>query len=200
MDRHRAPAMSRDSICFGVDVDGVCVVGCNHSKVLAASEAVKVSLDAAGLRLSLTYQRKCSQVFSWITKLGFCRWKPLASGGCDVVWSMLYGKGILRASGQVDWAHHLELPGALSDLEAGGYGLQSPRNSVGLLHYFRFSLAILPVLGRHGLTPRTPWVAHEEAVVLRVANAILKRLPQQAAVLSDGGSLPKSLSALGAQC
>ena len=33
--------------------------------------------------------------------------------------------------------------------------------------------------------------------MLRVANAILKRLPQQAAVLNDGGSLPKSLSALG---
>ena len=37
-------------------------------------------------------------------------------------------------------------------------------------------------------------------MVLRVANVTPKRLPQQAAVLNDGGSLPKSLSALGGQC
>ena len=30
MDRHRAPAMTRDSICFGVYVDGVCTVGCDR--------------------------------------------------------------------------------------------------------------------------------------------------------------------------
>ena len=131
MDRHRAPAMSRDSICFGVYVDGVCAVGCNHSKVLAALDAVKVTLNAAGLRLSLTYQRKYSQVFSWIIRLGFCRWKPLASGGCDVVWSMLHGKGILRASGQVDWAR-LELPAASS-------GLVSLQCRVSLRAHFRTS-------------------------------------------------------------
>ena len=144
MDRHRAPAMSRDSICFGVCVDGVCAVGCNHSKVLAASEAVKVTLDAAGLRLSLTYQRKCSQVFSWITRLGFCRWKPLASGGCDVVWSMLHGKGILRASGQVDWAHHLELPAASS-------GLVSLQCRVSLRAHFRTSQRADMARSRQGI-------------------------------------------------
>ena len=46
MDRHRAPAMSRDSICFGVYVDGVCAVGCNRSKVIAALETLKMTLDA----------------------------------------------------------------------------------------------------------------------------------------------------------
>ena len=217
MDRHRAPAMSRDSICFGVYVDGVCAVGCNHSKVLAALEAVKVTLDAAGLRLSLTYQRKYSQVFSWITRLGFCRWKPLGSGGCDVVWSFaarlrhLTWDQVAKLIGPITWSCLLRRP-ALFLTNAGyrsarTFGPRSgrvwpavARNSVGLRHYCRFSLAILPVLGRHGFTPRTPRVAHEEAVVLRVANAIPKRLPQQAAVLIDGDSLPKSLSALGAQC
>ena len=72
-----------------------------------------------------------------------------------------------------------------SDLEAGGYGPQSPRNSVGLRHYCRFSLAILPVLGRHVFMERMLLVGHEEAMELRVANAILKRLPQEAAVLND---------------
>ena len=52
MDRHRAPTMTRDSICFGVYVDGVCAVGCNRSMVLAALESVKLTLDAAGLRCS----------------------------------------------------------------------------------------------------------------------------------------------------
>ena len=89
---------------------------------------------------------------------------------------------------------------APSDLETGGSSPQSPRDSVGLCPYSRLSRAILPVLGRHGFTPRTPRVAHEEAVVSRVANVILKRLPQQAAVRNDGGSLPKSSSALGVQC
>ena len=28
IDRHRAHLMARDSICFGVCVDGVCAVGC----------------------------------------------------------------------------------------------------------------------------------------------------------------------------
>ena len=32
MDRHRAPAMTRDSICFEVCVDGVCAVGWDHPK------------------------------------------------------------------------------------------------------------------------------------------------------------------------
>ena len=83
MDRHRAPAMARDSMCFGVYVDGVCAVGCNRSKVQAALEAVKVTLDAAGLQCCTS-----KQVFTGlrlITKPGFCRWKHLASGGCDAV-------------------------------------------------------------------------------------------------------------------
>ena len=89
---------------------------------------------------------------------------------------------------------------ALSDLEAGGFGPQSPRNSVGLRHFCHFSLAILPVLGRHGFMPRMPLVPLEEAMVLRVAHVLLRRVRQQAAVRSDGGFPPKSSSALGDLC
>ena len=39
------------------------------------------------------------------------------------------------------------------------------------------------------------FTAHEEAMVLRVANVILRLLLQQAAVRNDGGFLQKSLSA-----
>ena len=50
MVRHRAPAMTWDSICFGVDVDGVCAVGSDRPKVLSAMAAVKATLDATGLQ------------------------------------------------------------------------------------------------------------------------------------------------------
>ena len=49
MDRHQSPAMSRDSICFGVNVDGVCAVGRNRSKVLAALEGCKGDLGRCWL-------------------------------------------------------------------------------------------------------------------------------------------------------
>ena len=55
LDRHRAPAMTRDSICFGVCVDGVCAVGCS---------AVKVALDAAGLQCYEVEAYTSKQVFT----------------------------------------------------------------------------------------------------------------------------------------
>ena len=62
MDRHRAPAMSGDSICFGVFVDGVCAGGCNRSKVVATLEVTLV--DAAGLQCSETGSDTSQQVFT----------------------------------------------------------------------------------------------------------------------------------------
>ena len=50
IDRHRAPSMARDSICFGVYVDGVCAVGCDRPEVLSAVMAVKATLDTGGLQ------------------------------------------------------------------------------------------------------------------------------------------------------
>ena len=63
MDRHRAPVMTRDSICFGVYVDGVCAVGCDRPKVLSAMVAVKATLDAAGLQCSEVEADTSRQVF-----------------------------------------------------------------------------------------------------------------------------------------
>ena len=62
MDRHHAPVVSSDTVCLGVYVDGVCAVGCNRQKVLAAADAVKTSLDAAGLL--------CSEVEADTSKAG----------------------------------------------------------------------------------------------------------------------------------
>ena len=56
--------MTPDSTCFGVYVDGVCAVGCNRSKVLAALEAVKVALDAAGLQCSEVEADTSKQIFT----------------------------------------------------------------------------------------------------------------------------------------
>ena len=64
MDRHRAPAMTRDSICFGVYVDGGCAVGCKRPKVLAAMEAVKATVDAAGLQCSEVEADSSNHVFT----------------------------------------------------------------------------------------------------------------------------------------
>ena len=64
MDRHRAPAMTRDSVCFGVYVHSVCAVDCNHSKVLAALDAVKMTLDAADLQCSEVEADTFKQVFT----------------------------------------------------------------------------------------------------------------------------------------
>ena len=46
MDRHRAPTMTRDSICFGGHIDGVCAVGCDRPE-----SELAVSFGEAGLLL-----------------------------------------------------------------------------------------------------------------------------------------------------
>ena len=61
---HRAPSMTRDSICFGVYVDGVCAVGCDRPKVLSAVLAVKATLDAAGLQCLEVEADTSKQVFT----------------------------------------------------------------------------------------------------------------------------------------
>ena len=98
-DRHRAPVMTRDSVCFGVYVDGVCAVGCNRPKVLAALEAVKATSDAAYLQCSEVEACTSKQVFTGLQLdhgwMGYCRWKLRVSGGCDMAWSSLRVKNIL---------------------------------------------------------------------------------------------------------
>ena len=67
MDRHRAPAMTRGSICFGVHVDGVCAVGCDRPKVHASMEAVRrlwmlLACIVLRLRLRLIHPGKFSLI------------------------------------------------------------------------------------------------------------------------------------------
>ena len=80
MDRHRAPAMTRDSICFGVYVDGVCAVGCDRPNVLAAMKAVKATLNAAGLQCSVI-EADYIQASFHRTSVGSRR--LAISGGCN---------------------------------------------------------------------------------------------------------------------
>ena len=56
--------MTRDSIFFVVYVDGVCAMGCDRPRVLAAMEAVKATLDAAGLQCSELEADTSRQVFT----------------------------------------------------------------------------------------------------------------------------------------
>ena len=110
MDHHQALAMTRDSVCFGLYVDGVCAVGCNRPKVLAALEAVKATLDAAGLhvlRLRLMHPSKFSQVFNCFAYLAIVTWPEVCCASKTSYW---------RPGGQINWAHHLELLAASSCL------------------------------------------------------------------------------------
>ena len=56
--------MDRDSICFGVYVDGVCTAGCDLPKVLSALVAVEATLDATGLQCSEVEADTSKQVFT----------------------------------------------------------------------------------------------------------------------------------------
>ena len=127
MDRHRAPAMSRDSICFGVYVDGVCAVGCNRSKVLAALETVKLTWDAGGLQCSEIEADTSRQVFtgfeldhqSGILSLEDSRIRQLRHGlefaACQ---KQLTGDQVAKLIGHITWSCLLRRP-ALSLINAG---------------------------------------------------------------------------------
>ena len=64
LDRHWAAAMTRDSGCLAVYVEGVFAVGCNRQKVLDALDAAKVTLDAANSQFSEVESDTSSQVFN----------------------------------------------------------------------------------------------------------------------------------------
>ena len=209
----RLAAMPRDSICFGVYVDSVCVVGCNRTKVPAALEAVKVALDAAGLRCSEVETDTSKQVFTGLQLNHKTGVPPLEASR---IWRLRRGleyaareRDILRGIRWPSyWAHHLELPGASSCLvshqcrvsfcahfrilKRAGLARSRPGNPLDCV----ISAASHLQSCRHGFMPRMPLVPPEEATVLRVAHVILRRVRQQAAVHSDGGFPPKSSSAL----
>ena len=100
MDRHRAPTMTLDSICFGVYVDSVCAVGCNRSKVLAALESVKLTLDAAGLRCSEVEADTSKQVF---TGLQLDHKTEVLSLEASRIWRLRRGLHVKGISRGIKW-------------------------------------------------------------------------------------------------
>ena len=97
MDRHQAPAMTRDSICFGVYVDGVCAVGCDRPKVLAAMEVMK-ALDATGLQCSEIEADTSRQVFTGLRldhESGILSLEDSRIWRLRHVWSLLRAKSSL---------------------------------------------------------------------------------------------------------
>ena len=62
----RLAGFSSGRLAYGSSpgVDGVCSVGCNRQKVLAALGAVKATLDAAGLQCSEIVSDTSKQVFT----------------------------------------------------------------------------------------------------------------------------------------
>ena len=145
MDRHRAPAVTRDSICFGVYVEGVCAVDCDRPKVLSAIVAVKATLDAAGLQCSEVEADTSRQVFTGlqldheteILSLASRIWRlrhGLEFAACQ---KQLTGDQVAKLIGHITWSCLLRRP-TLSLINAGyrfartdGCGLPSRRNSDG---------------------------------------------------------------------
>ena len=127
MDRHRAPSMTRDSICFGVDVDGVCAVGCDRPKVLSAMMAVKATLDAAGLQCSEVEADTSKHVF---TGLHLDHKTGVLSLEASRTWRLrrgleyaarqrhITGDQMAKLIGHITWSCLLRLP-ALSLINAG---------------------------------------------------------------------------------
>ena len=174
---HGSPPYTCDdsgSICFGVCVDGVCAVGCDRPKFLAALEAVKVTLDAAGLQFSEFEADTSRQVFTvhqldhesgilslvariWRLRhaLEFVRSLLVTRWPNELVTSLgaVYCVVLLCLSSMLGIVLHV-----LSDLEADGCGLLSLTNSDRSRPCCPSSLA----------SPWSPWVYATDASVEHV--------------------------------
>ena len=176
MDRHRTPAMSRDSICFGVYVDGVCAVGCNRSKVLSALEAVMVTLDAAGLQCSEVEADTSTQVF---TGLQLDHKTGVLSLEASRIWLRrglefaarqrhLTGDQVAKLIGHITWICLLRRL-ALSLINAGyrfarTFGLRSSgRVWPAVAQEFRWIASLLPLLTCNLASPCSSWVYATDA-------------------------------------
>ena len=138
----------------------------------AALEAVKGDLGRCWLavlfRLRLTHRGKYSKVFGWITRREFCRWKPLASHGCGVVWSTLTAKASCGSpGGHITW-RRLPRRLALSLINAGyrfarTFGPRSGRVWPAVAQEFRYIASLLPLLTCSLASPWSPWVYATDA-------------------------------------
>ena len=220
MDRHRAPAMTRDSICFEFHVDSVCAVGCDRPKVLAAMKAVKATLDAAGLQCSETEADTPKQVFAGfqldhengILSLEDSRiWRlrhGLEFAACQ---KQLTGDQVAKLIGHITWGYLLRRP-AESLVNAWyrfarTFGPRSGRLWPAVAQEFRWiasllpllTCAILPLLGHRSML-QIPRAEHMVTSELRVAGVTKGMRQRQGAVQNGGGFRRKNLSGLDDQC
>ena len=149
MDRHRAPGMTRDSICFWVYVDGVCTVGCDRPKVLAAMKAVKATLGTAGLQCSEIESEKSRQVS---TGLRLDYESGISSLEDSRIWRLRHGLEFAACQKQLtgdqvakfNWSLHLELSAASP--------CPVPQQCwVSLYTYFRTSMRTVVACGCSGI-------------------------------------------------
>ena len=216
LDRHWAPAMTRDSVCLAVRV---CAVGCNRQKVLDALDAVKTTLDAAGLQCSEIESDTSRQVFtglrldyeSGILSLEDSRnWRLRHGLEFAASQKQLTGVQVAKSFGHITWSCLLRRPALYSSMldivlhgpsdPVAGYGPPSPKSFDGLRHCHRSAIAILSVHGLRGSMLQMPLVEHVVATELRVAGVILKMLRRQEGVQSSGGFRLRNPSVLAAQC
>ena len=171
MDRHRAPALTRDSICFGVYFGGVCAVGCNHSKVPAALEAMKVTLDTAGLQCSEVEAGTSKKVF---TGLQLDHKTAVLSLEASRIWRLrhglefaarqrhLTGDQVAKLIEHITGICLLRRP-ALSLINVGyrftrTFGPRSGRVWPAIAQEFRCIASLLPLLTFNLASPWSPWV------------------------------------------
>ena len=171
MDCHQALAMSHDSICFEVYVDGVCAVVCDRSKVLAAMAAVKATLDSAGLQCSEVEADTSRQVF---TRLRLDHESGILSLEASRFWRLrhglefaacrkhLTGDQVAKLIGHITWSCLLRRP-ALSLINGGHrfartFGPRSGRLWPAVAHEFRWIASLLPLLTCNLVSPWSPWV------------------------------------------
>ena len=168
--------MTRDSIVFGVYVDGVCAVGCDRPKVLAAMKAVKATLDATGLQCSEIEADTSRQVFTghqldhesgklsledsriWRLRHG------LEFAACQ---KHLAGDQVAKFIGHITWGCLLRRP-ALSLINAGyrfarTFGPRSGRLWLAVAHEFKWIASLLPLLTCNLASPWSPWVYATDA-------------------------------------
>ena len=188
LDRHGAPAMTRDSGCLAVHVDGVFAVDCNRQKVLDALDAAKATLDAAGLQCSEVESDTSKQVFTGlqlnhetgILSLEASRILRLRRGlEFATRQRHLTGDRVAKLIGHITWSCLLRCP-ALSLTNAGHRLTRTlgPRGGLwpAVAQEFRWIASLLP-LGNCNLTsPWSPWVyATDESGGARGGNGVTRR-------------------------
>ena len=151
-------------------------MGCNRQKVLAALEAVKATLDAAGLQCSEVEADTSKEVF---TCLQLDHETGTLSLEASRIWRLrrglesaarqkqLTGDQVAKLIGHITWSCLLRRP-ALSLINAGyrsarTFGPRSGRVWPAVAQEFRWIASQLPLLTCNLASPWSPWVYATDA-------------------------------------